>query len=92
MTKRYPPQGMKAVLFTVPSERVTANAGEDNVGYMNTLQGQDEEHAALLEVQAIIDEHSDEVDGHFEMENEQLSDEDSDDGGEIDDNTESGYD
>ena len=78
--------------FTVPSERVTANAGENNVGYMNTLQGQDEEHAALLEVQAIIDEHSDEVDGNFEMENEQLSDEDSDDGGKIDDNPESDYD
>ena len=86
------PQGMNAGSFTVPSERVTANAGENNVGYMNTLQGQDEEHAALLEVQAIIDEHSDEVDGNFEMENEQLSDEDSDDGGEIDDNPESDYD
>ena len=77
---------MNAGLFTVPSERVTANAGENNVGYMNTLQGQDEEHAAL------IDEHSDEVDGNFKMENEQLSDEDSDDGGEIDDNPESDYD
>ena len=91
MTKRYPPQGMKAGSFKVPSERVTVNTGEDNVEDTNTLQGQDEEHAALLEVQAIIDEHSDEVDGNFEMKNEQLSDEDSDDGGEIDDNPESDY-
>ena len=83
---------MKAGSFTVPSERVTANDCENNVGYMNTFQGQDEEHTALIEVQAIIDEHSDEVDGNFEIENEQLSDEDSDDGGEIDDNPESYYD
>ena len=86
------PQGMKAGSFKVPSERVTVNIGEDNVEDTNTLQGQDEEHAALLEVQAIIDEHNDEVGGDFEMENEHVSDEDSDDGGEIDDNPESDHD
>ena len=46
------------------------------MGYMYTIQGRDEEHAALLEVQAMINEHSDEVDGNFKMENELLSDED----------------
>ena len=56
---------MKAGLFTVPSERIAVNTGEDNVRYMNILQGQDEEQAALLEVHAIIDEHSDEVDDDF---------------------------
>ena len=86
------PQGMKAGSFKVPSERVTVNIVEDNVENTNTLQGQDEEHAALLEVQAIIDEHNDEVGGNFEMENEHVSDEDSDNGGEIDDNPESDHD
>ena len=52
-------------MLTVPSDRVTANAGENNMRYMNSLQGQDEEHAALLAVQAIIDEHSDEVARNF---------------------------
>ena len=83
---------MQAGPFTVPSQRVTVNTTEENVGYMNTLQGQDEEHAGLLEVQAIIDEHIDEVNGNLKIENEQLSDEDSDGGGEIDDNPESDYD
>ena len=45
----------------------------------------------MIAVQAIIDQHSDEVAGNFGIVNEQLSDEDSDDGGEIDDNTESEY-
>ena len=83
---------MKAGSFKVPSERVTVNIGEDNVEDTNILQGQDEEHAALLEVQAILDEYNDEVGGDFEMENEHVSDEDSDDGGEIDDNPESDHD
>ena len=79
---------MKAGSFSVPSERVIVNNGEDNTGNMNNIEGQGEEDAALQEEQTIIDENSAEVEGDLVMENEQLVDSDSDDGGEIDDNPE----
>ena len=56
------------------------------MGYMGTIPGQDEDRVVLLHVHAILDEHSDEVDGDFEMENEQMLDEYSDNSWEIDDN------
>ena len=79
---------MKAGSFSVPSERVIVNDSEDNTGNMNNIEGQGEEDAALQEEQTIIDENSAEVEGDLVMEDEQLVDSDSDDGGEIDDNPE----
>ena len=55
---------------------------------MNSIEKQGEEDAALQEEQTIIDENSAEVEGDLVMEDEQLVDSDSDDGGEIDDNPE----
>ena len=82
------PQGMKIGSFSIPSERLTVDVGEENVGNMNDIEGQGEEDAALQEEQALIDENNAEDEGYFWMEDEPLVDNDSDDGGEIDDNPE----
>ena len=86
--KKLCPQGMKAGSFSISSERVIVDAGEDSVGNMNDIEGQGEENNTLQEEHALIDENSAEGDGYFWMENEQLVDNDLDDGGEIDDNPE----
>ena len=52
------PQGIKAGLFSIPSERVIVDSGEDSVGNMNGIERQGEEDAALQEEYALINENS----------------------------------
>ena len=59
------PQGMKIGSFSIPSERLTVDVGEENVGNMNDIEGQGEEDAALQEEQALIDENNAEDEGYF---------------------------